>query len=355
MTDGSLAPRVVPPGPLDTELPDLSDPSAPDSSRRLRLSRLPKVKPSKFLMPIATGLGLWLLVEQLVGLGEIRSIFDSVTWAWVIVVLAVTQFTSFTEAVAMSGACPVDLPLGPLTLLRFAMAFTGMIGGTVGTTATLVRFFRERALEPAVSLSSGILYSLSGFAVQILLTVLILPFVWGDLHFESAGPSGSGPEILQIVLWALVGLSLVGGVVFMVPKLRRIVASRVKPQFQSAWANIRTVVHQPARVVRLLAGSAATQLLMAAGLGLSLRAVGASAGFGALVMICTFTALLGGMAPVPGGMGVMEACYISGLTLVGVPQDLAIAAVFLYRACTTYLPPLWGWLALVVLRRRGYL
>ena len=110
----------------------------------------------------------------------------------------------------------------------------------------------------------------------------------------------------------------------MVPKFRRIVASRLKPQFASAWANVRALFHEPSRVLRLLAGSAATQLLMAAGLGVALRAVGAHVGFAVLVMICTFTALLGGMAPVPGGMGVMEACYISGLTLVGVPQDQAV-------------------------------
>jgi uncharacterized membrane protein YbhN (UPF0104 family) len=322
---------------------------------RIRVLHLPKIKPSKLVMPIATGFGLWLLVQQLIGIGEIRTVLDSASWGWVVVVLVVTQATSFTEAVAMSGAAPVDLALGPLTLLRFAMAFTGMIGGTVGTTATLVRFFRQRALEPAVALSSGILYSLSGFAIQILLTLLILPFVWGDLHITAAGPSGSGPEILQILLWALTAAGLVGGIVFMVPKLRRIVSSRVKPQFHDAWANVRAVSRQPRRVVLLLTGAAATQLLMAGGLGLSLRAVGAHAGFAQLVMICTFTALLGGMAPVPGGMGVMEACYISGLTLVGVPQDLAVAAVFLYRACTTYLPPFWGWVAMVVLRRRGYL
>jgi uncharacterized membrane protein YbhN (UPF0104 family) len=54
-------------------------------------------------------------------------------------------------------------------------------------------------------------------------------------------------------------------------------------------------------------------------------------------------------------MGVMEASYISGLGLLGVHQDEAIAATLLYRACTTYLPPLWGWGALVWLRRRDAL
>jgi len=46
---------------------------------------------------------------------------------------------------------------------------------------------------------------------------------------------------------------------------------------------------------------------MAAGLGTSLRAVGAHAGFGALILECTFAAPVGGTAPVPAGMAVVEA------------------------------------------------
>ena len=340
--------------PAQEQAPSSS--ATPDgASHRIHLPHVPKFKPSKLLMPVLTGLGLWLVVEQLLGLGELRGVFDDVTWAWILVVLLVTQATAITEAVAMLGASPVAIPLRPLTMLRFALGFTGLIGGTVATTATVVRFFRERELEPGVALSSGILYSLGGFFIQIVLTLLILPFVWGDLHLTAAGSSGSGPEILQILLWVLTGAGLIGGVVFMVPKFRRIVASRLKPQFASAWANVMALFHQPGRLLRLLAGSATTQLLMAAGLGVALHAVGAHAGFAALVMICTFTALLGGLAPVPGGMGVMEACYISGLTLVGVPQDQAVAAVLLYRICTTYLPPVWGWMSLVWLRHRSYL
>ena len=109
----------------------------------------------------------------------------------------------------------------------------------------------------------------------------------------------------------------------------------------------------PQRLFWLFAGGAATQLLMAAGLSLSLYACGVHEGFGALILVCTFTSLLGGMAPVPGGIGVMEACYIAGLTLLGVPQDTAIAATLIYRACTTYLPPIWGWATLVWLRHHG--
>ena len=76
---------------------------------------------------------------------------------------------------------------------------------------------------------------------------------------------------------------------------------------------------------------------------------------GALIIVCTLASFLGGIAPVPGGMGVVEASYISLLTLLGIPEDLAIATTLLYRLCTTYLPPIWGWAALAWLRRHDEL
>ncbi len=51
----------------------------------------------------------------------------------------------------------------------------------------------------------------------------------------------------------------------------------------------------------------------------------------------------------------MEATYIAGLTLLGVPEDIAIGATLLYRLCTTYLPPIWGWASLMWLRRHEML
>jgi len=68
---------------------------------------------------------------------------------------------------------------------------------------------------------------------------------------------------------------------------------------------------------------------------------GTSGPFGGLLVVCTFTALQGGTSPVPEGMGVMEASYNSGLTLLGVQQDLAVAASLTHPFATTYLPPLW--------------
>jgi glycosyltransferase 2 family protein len=52
---------------------------------------------------------------------------------------------------------------------------------------------------------------------------------------------------------------------------------------------------------------------------------------------------------------VVEAGMIIGLTAAGVDQDVAVAAVFVQRLFTAYLPPIWGWVTLVWMRKREYL
>ena len=316
---------------------------------------LARVQLSKLLMLAGTFFGIWLLVEQLVGLQGIGHLIASANWWWFLAVLLITQATAVTEAISLSGAMPGSPPLGPLSLLRLAMNFTGMIGGTVGTTATVVRFNQRRGSAPAVAISSGLIYSVTGFIIQILLTLIALVFAADDFHRVNAGASGSGPENLELILYGIVAVSFVVGVAFITPKIRRALVERLRPKMRPAWENVRQIAQSPGRLVRLFGGAAITQLMMAAALGLALRSVGESASFGGLVIVCTFTALLGGMAPVPGGMGVMEASYIAGLTLLGVPQDPAIAATLLYRLATTYLPPIWGWGAMVWLRRHDAL
>jgi len=306
-------------------------------------------------MLAATFFGVWLLVQQFVGFGEIAPVLADASWWWVAATLVITQTTAASEAVAMSGAVPAPLPLGPLVLLRAAMWFTGLIGGTAARTATVVRFYQRRGLAPIVAVSSGLIYSVGGFCVQVVLSVTALVFARDEFHFTSAGPAGSGVEVLQLVLFAIVAAGLIGGIAFLVPKVRRLAAARVQPRLAPAWGNLRNLVNHPGQLGRLFAGAAITQLLLAAGLGLALHAVGASVSLGALIIVCTLTSLLGGIAPVPGGMGVMEASYISLLTLLGISEELAIAATLLYRLCTTYLPPIWGWGALVWLRRHDEL
>jgi uncharacterized membrane protein YbhN (UPF0104 family) len=52
---------------------------------------------------------------------------------------------------------------------------------------------------------------------------------------------------------------------------------------------------------------------------------------------------------------VVEAGMIIGLTAAGIPEQDAVAAVFVQRLFTAYLPPIWGWFVLVWMRKKEYL
>ena len=94
---------------------------------------------------------------------------------------------------------------------------------------------------------------------------------------------------------------------------------------------------------------------MVLALSASLQAFGAHLSIATLLVVMTLASMLGGASPVPGGVGVVEAGLIIGLTAAGVGEEQAVAAVFVQRLFTSYLPPIAGWFTMVTMRRREYL
>ena len=105
--------------------------------------------------------------------------------------------------------------------------------------------------------------------------------------------------------------------------------------------------------MHVLAGSALSQVLVALALGASLHVVGQRASIATLLVVITLVSVIGGTVPVPGGIGVAEAGMIAGLTSAGIPQDRAVAAVFIQRLFTACLPDL-GMGHFAWMRRREY-
>ena len=61
------------------------------------------------------------------------------------------------------------------------------------------------------------------------------------------------------------------------------------------------------------------------------------------------------VAPTPGGVGATEAALAAGYSAVGVPPEIAISAVLLFRLLTFWLPILPGWVAFSWMQRTGRL
>ena len=148
-----------------------------------------------------------------------------------------------------------------------------------------------------------------------------------------------------------IALALIG----LVPRLRRMASRQIRPHLLTIWANIKEIATEPRKIFYVLAGSTLAQLLVILSLGASLHAVGERASIATLITVNTLAAIIGGAVPVPGGAGVVEAGLIAGLTSAGIPQEQAVAAVFIQRLFTAYLPPIWGWFTLAWMRRREYI
>jgi uncharacterized protein (TIRG00374 family) len=152
-----------------------------------------------------------------------------------------------------------------------------------------------------------------------------------------------------LILGAVVVVILVVAAMF-VPKIRRLIA----PHLTQARTAVR-VLREPMKLVQLFGGNLAAQLLLAALLGLCLRAFGQEVTMAELLVANTLTSLLSGIVPVPGGIGVTEATTTTLLVAMGIPQSPALAATLMFRIITFYLPPAWGVLSMRALKRNGNL
>ena len=169
-------------------------------------------------------------------------------------------------------------------------------------------------------------------------------------------PSGSGGH--QAAVWIILAIILAAGVaaalIALVPRLRRLASRQIRPHLLTSGPTSRPSPPSRARSSTCSAASTLAQLLVILALGTSLHAVGQRASIATLITVNTFAGLIGGAIPVPGGLGVVEAGLIAGLTAAGIPQDQAVAAVLIQRFFTSYLPPVWGWATLAWMRRREY-
>jgi uncharacterized protein (TIRG00374 family) len=182
--------------------------------------------------------------------------------------------------------------------------------------------------------------------------VIALPFAAGN--FQAPSSSGDRQTTLWIVLAVVLAAGIAVALITLVPRLRRLASSRVRPYLVNIWAQVKTIAAEPRKIVYIATGSVLAQLLVAFALGAALHAVGQHASIATILVVMTLASIIGGAVPVPGGLGVVEAGLIAGLTSAGIPQDQAVAAVFIQRTFTAYLPPIWGWATLAWMRRREY-
>jgi uncharacterized protein (TIRG00374 family) len=217
--------------------------------------------------------------------------------------------------------------------------------------AVNIRFFQRQGLTAPTAVASGVIDSLAGTVVQAVLLGTLLVFSESSLPIDLPAPSDG----FSALFWILVGALVVCVATLVI--LRRL-REAISERFRRWWPDVRATVaalRASHKLALLLLGSLATELLFAVAIGLFARSFGYHVNLAELLVINISVSLLASFIPVPGGIGVAEFGLTLGLSSAGVTPEAAIAAVLLYRVSTYYLPPAWGFPALLWLQRNRYL
>ncbi|HEV3327897.1 MAG TPA: YbhN family protein, partial [Acidimicrobiales bacterium] len=341
--------------------PQLLDTLRTDGAARLgveppELAKLTRVSVTTLILAVGTLIGGWALLGVLL---NVANSFDTIRGAnllWVGVVAILSSLSYPMSALSCEGSIPNTLPYPKLVKLELSNTFSGLAVGTVAVLGARVRFFQKQGLDATTAVSSGVLVSTASWIVKGGLFLIALPFAWSSFHLATAeaDTSGSGKAII-IVLVVICAVGIALGVALFIPRIRATIKKKLAPKATEIRAHLGVLAQHPVKLAEVFGGCIAGQLLVAFALGASLHAFDAHLSLAQLLIVLTLGSMLGGLSPVPGGMGVVEAGMILGLTAVGIPEDIAVSAVFVQRLFTAYLPPIAGWFALISLRRQDLL
>jgi uncharacterized membrane protein YbhN (UPF0104 family)/tRNA A-37 threonylcarbamoyl transferase component Bud32 len=356
----------------DWDLDDLRKACADTAGVELpKLAQLRRVSLRSVGVVVLVALVAYAIISSLanVGLANLIDEFKAADFTWLAVALALSPVVPVAQAVATLGASFRPLRFGPVLMLQYAIQFIALaLPSSAARLALDIRFFGRNGIEGGAAISIGVIASVCGFVVQVLLILVIGLSGLASLDLggsgasstaSTGGSSSSGGSPLLLLTVALVVAGVL--VTLAVPKYRTAVTHAVpryramlRSQASSAMTALR-VLRSPPKVGMIFAGNLGAQLLQAIILGLCLRAFGHHATMAELLLVNTIASLFAGFMPVPGGMGVAEAAYTAGLVALGVPNASAMSTAIAFRVVTYYLPPIWGAIAMRWLRAHSYL
>ena len=318
-----------------------------------KLAEEKRISWTNLLFAAGSLIGIWAIIGVLSDASGSLDVIKGASWGWVALAFLFAQLPVVSEAWALIGAVVGQLPFGRCVALETSNTFTSLVGGNVAVFALRVRFFQRQGYDAAAAVSSGAIVSTSSWVAEALLFLAAIGFSAGN--FQVPSDSGGNEGIVWIVIAVILAVGVTLALIGLVPRLRRMASRQIRPHLLTIWANVKVIASEPRKIFYVLAGSTLAQLLVILALGASLHAVGERASIATLITVNTLAAIIGGAVPVPGGAGVVEAGLIAGLTSAGIPQEQAVAAVFIQRLFTAYLPPIWGWFTLAWMRRREYI
>jgi uncharacterized protein (TIRG00374 family) len=310
--------------------------------------QLRRVGVRSLLMSALTLFAVYFLVSQLseIDFVAVWDVIEGAEWAWIVVAFIVGQSAFFPEATAMLAAVGHPIPMKPTVILQSAIRFISLaVPSSAGRIAMTATFLRKYGISFTASLVQGSIDTISGLMVEV--TILVIAFATGSLSLGlDTGETEWGPVLLVIV-------ALVVVVVLLVRRIQKL-RDWVMPVLTEAFGALGGVVKDPKRTLGLLASNFGSRFVLAVSMWMILNSMGVSLGIWSTLTATVATGLLGGVVPIPGGVGVSEAVLTAFLVLFGVDETVAFSAAVVYRVATFYIPSGYGFFSMRWLEKNGY-
>lgn len=315
----------------------------------IELAKLQRAS-AKTILTVVMAFGvLWFLIPQIAELPRLTAQLKDANWALAAAAVGFSLLTYVGSAMALSSSVAQRIPVARATLVALAGSFVNRVTpAKVGGMALNLRFLQKSGVPTAVASASIGLYSIVGAITHI--TLLIIFSFWAGKAVNLADLL-PGNAILIAVAGIVLGLI---GVIAFVPKVRTFIAEKVRPEAVKVRANLQELLQHPVRMVLIVVGSAILTLSYIWALDVSIKAFGGEIALPVVAVIYLAGASIASAAPTPGGVGAVEAALIGGLTAAGLPTEVTVPGVFLYRLATFWIPVLPGWGAFSWLQRREF-
>lgn len=259
-------------------------------------------------------------------------------WWWALLGLAVSALTYVGAAAALWACADGLVGFWKLSLMQVANTFAATTTPAgVGGLALSTRFLQKGGLSALRATAAVALQQ----SVQVIVHVALLIF-FSAVAGTSTDLSHFVPNATVLYLLAGVALGIVG-TFLLVPKLRRWLATAVRPKLKEVTNDLIALAREPKRLALIVLGCAGTTLGAALALWASIGAFGGGTTFVTVTVVTMIGGTLASAAPTPGGVGAVEAALIGGLAAFGVPAALGVPSVLLYRILTCWLPVFVGW------------
>lgn len=308
--------------------------------------RLERFRPRTLITIIATAFAAYFLVYYLTTIN--LNMITSADWSWTGVALGAALLSYVAAAFMLIGFVPEKLPLGRTVLVQFAGSFVKLVApAAVSGVAINTRYLQKRGIPLGQAVASVGASQFGGLVCHISL-LLLFAYITGSNTASSFTPS----RTLVIALLAVAVLLLI---VLSVPRLRRLITTRLRSLFSGVLPRLLDVIQSPRKIIEGFGGTLMLTLFFVVCLDACVRAFGGSINVAAVAIVFLAGNAIGSAAPTPGGLGAVEFSLTLGLTLAGLPREVAAPAVLLYRLLTFWLPVLPGWASFAYLQRHSAL